>query len=556
MKPQLKEAFVVSRKTTPEGKIIAYIDPSKPENKNTFAHKQIFKDYGAQPYFEGWGNNKKFKFWYWEVGNTKEEWKSAYESKIKPALLKAHAAERATPEESEQSLIATVEALINAVAETPVVTPETATAEAESGDDEHLTPEEKKVIQERLDKFKEQLVNLENDEDYKKIMRVLLAFKNAQGHQYSLTNTLLIWLQNPNAKHVMGRPRWHGYNRTVNPAARKIGIYTPRVEPYRSFEKLRVAEEFLAKLGKRATVDNKDIYNLKNNRSLFMKKFGITLGECDKLTVALRGRYAGGQEIRTAYDISDTTVMAGKEDLAKDIEGKYELKWYNENNKDERVRPLYNALLDYAKSLGISIEFFKFEKGRERGASWASGKITLPENEGNDVDITKTLSHELSHSLLHQKYVSGRDKDLEKYFLGTAEGAAMVEQQAEISAWNLMVAFGFDVKTTSMTYTMLWGADKTKMLKVLDMVMAVVNLQINEVNKRLTAEKQPVPAGGNAQPVINEASASLSPASPVSITDIARSIGAENELQDAMRMQQQKQEELVETFFRIVKTKL
>ena len=72
-----------------------------------------------------------------------------------------------------------------------------------------------------------------------------------------------------------------------------------------------------------------------------------------------------------------------------------------------------------------------------------------------------------------------------KFFLGTTEGRAAVEQQAELSAWMFMYAFGFDLKTTSLNYVLLWGGDKNKMIKVFDTVSNSVNYLIDFVNKKI-----------------------------------------------------------------------
>jgi hypothetical protein len=119
-----------------------------------------------------------------------------------------------------------------------------------------------------------------------------------------------------------------------------------------------------------------------------------------------------------------------------------------------------------------------------RGVS-ANGAIRLLKNEGNDIGLTKTLAHEITHELLHQKYLSTKGDESSKFFLGTAEGRAAVEQQAELSAWMFMYAFGFDLKTTSLNYVLLWGGDKDKMVKVFDTVSSSVNYLIDFVNKKI-----------------------------------------------------------------------
>jgi hypothetical protein len=169
----------------------------------------------------------------------------------------------------------------------------------------------------------------------------------------------------------------------------------------------------------------------------------------------------------------------------------------------------------------------------------------MPENEGNDVGLTKTLAHEITHSLLHQKYVSTKNKELEKYFLGSSEGLEKVEQQAELAAWLLMGLYGFDLKTTSINYAALWGADKETMLKVYDTVTSVVNLMVDEINKRLTDASKAEPQ------TVSEAVGGITPASHIQPIDTAKAIGQEGVYLDAVR-QQNKMQEMLNKFNKLI----
>ena len=48
-----------------------------------------------------------------------------------------------------------------------------------------------------------------------------------------------------------------------------------------------------------------------------------------------------------------------------------------------------------------------------------------------------------------------------------------------------MYAFGFDVKTTSLNYTVMWGGNKDNMVQVFNTVSNVVNHLVDEVNKQI-----------------------------------------------------------------------
>jgi hypothetical protein len=520
----ISEAFGASKGKTTNGKNIIYIDPSKPENKETFKYKDVLKNHGAE-----WSQSLKFRnifpphrqgFWFWFIGDSKDQQEKAYKYFIEPALKQIHGLEGATSEESEASLIDSVNALISDVQTAPT------TATGEEGG---ITPQDKEEVQSRLLKFKETLVNLDTDEEYKETMRIILAFKNAQGHPYSFINSILIWLQNKNATFVLSPTRWANYNRTVNKDAKSIIVRSPSkaaLRPYSKQEKQEITDKFVKQAGK-------------NNYN------DLTIGEKDELGVQLRGAFGGKRfEFTEAFDIKDTTPIPGKEDYAAAIQKKGEIKWYDEGMTDEKVKPIYGALESYVRDLGITINYVSLSSlGGARGSSGAGGVITMPENEGNDVGLTKTLAHEASHSLLHQKYVSTRNTELSKYFLGTEEGREVVEQQAELAAWLVMGLFGFDLKTASINYIALWGADKEAMVKVYDTVTTVVNLIVDEINKRL-GQKQPVsPTQG-----ISEDVAGVTPAKHITPMDIAHAVG---NVDDYTKML--KKTQLVERYYKLVR---
>lgn len=508
MKNDLNEVFQISKGRDAKGNIIAYLDPDNPENSDTFKHKDIFKNHGAKPYVE----NGKFKFWFWYVGKTEDQWRNVFEKLIKPALKKAHQAQDAGESESEQSLVASLDTLISDVENTPT--------EGSGG----LPEPEKNKLKADLTQLKERLVNLDNDEEFKKTMKTITAFKNAQGHPYSFGNTILIWIQNSNARFVMSKPRWVNYNKKVKPEELKNAIWvrSPSKSDMRAYskqEKEQITNDFLRKKGKQSVND-------------------LTVGERDRLNVMLRGSFGGNRfDFTPAYDVSQVEQIAGKEDLMKDYDKFKEIKWHEENMVSEEVRPIYNALLGFAKSKGIETNLVD-DLGGARGMS-KSGSIDVLKNEGNDVGLTKTLAHEITHEILHQNYLQSKDPEMKEYFLGRQEGRDLVEQQAELSAWMIMASYGFDLSTTSFNYAAIWGADKEKMIKVFDMVTNVVNYILNYINNHLNDNN------------ISEQEGQIKPAKMVNPIDVAKAVGMESEYQNELR-----REQMVETYNKIINKKL
>jgi len=505
MKSILNEAFVVSKGTDHKGNLIAYVDPTKPENKETFKYKDIFKNRGAR-----WGG----KFWFWYIGKTEDQWRKVYSSFIEPALKDVHKLEGAPEEESKSSLVASLDAIVGEI--------QAATTTNDPTSEKELTPEEKKALLEKLSKFKETIVNIDNDEEFKKTMQIVMTFKNAQGHSYSFWNSILVLIQNPKATLVKSEFNWNRFHRTIIDKSQRMAVRSPSkaaLRPYSKQEKEKITAKFLASVGKKTFAE-------------------LGPGERERLGIMLRGAFGGHSfEVTYVYDVANTKQMEGKEDYVTDlIDKRKEVKWFEENMISEEVRPIYQALLDFAAENEIKIEIIDDLNG-SRGVS-KSGLIGILRNEGNDVGLTKTLAHELSHELLHQTYLKGKNSKFSQYFVGAPEGREAVEQQAEIAAWMIMGMFDFNLKTTSINYAVLWGADKEAMVKVFDTVSGVVSMLVDYISRKT---KKPVDVPQN------EVAGDSRVVTPM---DVARFIGVEKEYQDVLN---QSKGAMVENFYNIYK---
>jgi hypothetical protein len=496
----LNEAFVVSKQINQNGKNIAFIDPSKPENSETFKYKDIFKNHGAR-----WHDAKKFggkqSFWFWYIGETEDQWRKVYKGFIEPALKEVHKLEGAPEEESATALAGSLEALIGQVQATPTTNDPT--------NDTELTAEEKKAIIAKLGQFKETLVNLDNDEEFKKTMQIILSFKNAQGHSYSFMNTILIMIQNPNARLVKSEINWNKFNRTIIDKRNRMVVRSPSksaLRPYSKIEREKITSDFLKSIGK-------------TNYS------ELGPGERERLSIMLRGAFNGQSfDYTFVYDVSNTKQIEGRENYLGDYEKRKEIKWFEENMISEEVRPIYQALLDFGKENDIRIELVDDLDGANGVSS--GGLVRILKNNGNDVGLTKTLAHEISHELLHQNYLKNRNSKYAQYFVGRPEGRDAVEQQAELSAWMVLGAFDFDLKTTSLNYAAIWGADKDAMIRVFDTVSSVVSMLVEYISRKT---KKPVNA---AQNEVEGGGRIVSP------MDVARFVGAEKDYQDVLNKNQ------------------
>ena len=443
-KNMLNEADIKLFKTKLGEKSIVYI------KGDVYPFKDLIKARNAK-----W--NPTNKFWFWFLGKNEQE---TIDKIIKPALKEI---------KETQNLPLEIDELIKNISENnPSANP-----------DLGISKQDEEDIKKKLTNFKEMLINIEDDEQFKETMAKIIAFKGAQGYEFTIGNTILILIQNPKATIVNSKSNWlEKYNRTVNENARQLMIWAPQgVNNKISKDKAElIKQNFLNKA-------NKKSYN------------ELTPNEKLKLDKELRGySYATKFKFAPVYDVADTKQIEGTEDyIEKAKEAKKDIKWYEDNLISDEVRPIYQSLMDFCDEKGIKTELIDDLDGA-RGSS-GSGIIQLLRSEGNDVGLTKTLAHEI----IHQKYLSTKGDETSKFYIGRGITLQTIEQQAELSAWMFMYAFGFDTKTTSLNYTIMWGGDKDNMVRVFDAVSNVVNYLIDYVNRKITTleESKGNPSHGN-----------------------------------------------------------
>lgn len=407
---------------------------------DVYGFKDILKKYGVK-----WDGQAKMWFWFVDKNNPEKTLET-----IKKALSEV---------KEIQNLPIEIDEIINTIqSESPSSKPEIG-----------ITKEDEELIKSRLQAFKEMILNIENDEDFKKIMSQIIAIRGAQGYKFSLKNAILIFIQNRNAGIVNNRSNWLSkYNRIVNDNAKPLLVYAPQGQKiFKSKEEKEILKkQFLIKLGKKSYND-------------------LTPNEKIRLDKILNDTIIASKfKLVPVYSQHDTTQIEGKEDYIKKAQDtQKEIQWFEDNMISDEVRPLYNGLLDFGKTHGLTIELVDDLDGA-RGVS-KSGLVQILKNNGNDVGLTKTLAHEITHELLHQKYLKMTKNPMGKYKIDKMLDRGTIEQQAELSAWMFMHAFGFDIKTTSLNYTVMWGGNKENMIVVFDTVVGVVNELIKHVNSNM-----------------------------------------------------------------------
>lgn len=421
---------------------VAYIDRSF--SSELYPYSSILKKNKAN-------FNQDYKVWFWFIGETEDKQRNAYNAFIKPTIKTL-----TQQEPDENGIISVIDKAIDIVSKNPVKTSE---------EDRNVSFDDPSKITAKLESFKKELVNAMSEESFKSKIEPIIRFRKAMGRGYSLLNTILIMIQDPNARMVKSRTNWLGVNRTVKANARAILMWTPDSIKYPVEKQKEIKRNFLNKLNKKDESE-------------------LTVAERETLNI-LYYHSSGSFTLRpNFFDISQTEQISGKEEIVSDKQDN--LDWYEEGREDEAVKIIYDSLIDFAQKNNIKVDTTS-DIGGARGVS-RSGSIEILSNSGKDVGLTKTLAHELSHELLHQAYLSKTNETMKSYFIGTSEGRGVVEQQAEVSAWIVMKNFGFDMPL-SLNYIAIWGADEKNVTRVFDQVAKVATLLISHVESNMKSLK-------------------------------------------------------------------
>ena len=363
------------------------------------------------------------------------------------------------------------------------------------------TKEEASQITANLKKFKDMLINIDNDEDFKAKMAAMIDFKAAQGYPYSLANVFLIKTQRPNATNVNSAKDWKdAYKRTVNEGAKPIFIWKPSKGWKKSGDTTKVQQDFLRSAGKSSVND------LNPGQKMQLKK--------DMLNSSKGG--TSGFYLVGHYDVADTTQIQGTEDYiekARNAATKVNLDNDNDTSNivSDEIKPIYNGLVKYAESQNIGIN----------SPNGDNPNIDVPQNTGNDAKITKGLAKNILNEILHKTYLKQKGGFASKLHVG-GESKTIISQQSEIAAWMFMYAFGIDFKTSQINLATIWGDDKNNMETVFNTVSKSVNHLIDFVNVSINDSKG-----------LNEIGGGGKHGKHITPMDVARMLGVEKQFKDA-----------------------
>jgi hypothetical protein len=253
-------------------------------------------------------------------------------------------------------------------------------------------------------------------------------FARFRGH--SFYNTMLIWIQNPNATKVAGFRQWQDkFNRRVVKGAKSIMIFAPMFS--------------------------------KNNKTDDIEDDG-SIDKSTLSTIPVRFRPVN------VFDIADTEPMNEKGEVPKTPE------WFTESEPTERTKELFSYVKEAAEDIGIKITMGD-AKGGEKGYS-AGDHINMSSSVEGAGELS-TLIHEFAHELMHWKKTSlfyqGDDVKFD---------SAIKELQAESVAYTVMKHYDLPVQHQP-TYIALWKGNKEKILANIRVISEVAKFIIDAIDK-------------------------------------------------------------------------
>ena len=454
-KKQINEAFnwgVRSKRNPKTGGryFVAYIDADTSEN--AYPYRQELAKRGAK-----W--NAADRCWYIALPEDSQKRQEYIDTKVKPIVQYLKTVEKNGTKDIDaelQGIIAKIDELIQKIDDATV-----------KGDTEEVnTAMDPSDIKQRLQNFKEELLASFKDEGWKEKMMPIIKFRKAQGVKFSLLNSILIMMQDPEATMVKSKGNWAKANKEVKDNAPVLYGWRPNgTLLFATAQERKIAKaDWLRR-------NRKNEMTLSVGEKEVLNRYLYQLDESKPVYFTL---------VPIWYDIRFTKQIEGTEDLVGNNDADFE--WFDgKTPESEKTIKLYDAMIQVIQNSNIRLTYGDSSVlGKARGVS-KSGEIMVLKDSPKDVGSVSTLVHEFSHELLHQRYLSQNDKTgLGDYFIGTAEGRGMVEQQAEISAWIVMRNFGFNMKAAR-NYVGCWGGSDENCVKVFDTVANVATYIIQSL---------------------------------------------------------------------------
>lgn len=262
-----------------------------------------------------------------------------------------------------------------------------------------------------------------------KIKQYLSFFSKFRGH--SFTNTILIWIQRPDATRVAGFRQWEEkYHRSVKKGAKGIMIFAPMMK-----------KNDPNSIGSDAALDKE----LAQNRVVGFKPVYV-------------------------FDISDTNPIDARGEIPETPQ------WFDNNTPSATADKLTQYISTLINELGINLTRNDSKSG-EMGYS-AGDHINLSSNVSG-VGQFSVAAHELAHELMHRKntslYYSMDDQS-------SGSLRELEELQAEAVAYTVCKHFNLPVQHQA-TYLAMWKANKDKIQANLEVISKVSRFIIEKLEE-------------------------------------------------------------------------
>jgi len=318
-------------------------------------------------------------------------------------------------------------------------------------------------------------------------------------NHYSFNNSMLIWLQKPDASYVMGYEQWKEFGRNVKMGSKSASILMPVManEKYKGALFSSIKKNLTEQLSKNAAL-SQAVYQFGSS------KLSFTMNRSGLLGIRVDGREHGifhsDEELKryidrailgkvpvyftagSVFDVKDVTVPEhlwlksgySNDEIAKDENGKAiknsrgETKIINTPERQARFRPsldtfivakdpekmakLYDACVDASQRKHVYV----YEHDTESDETLKNGAKGYYDRKNNMIVLAKgmeitekcaVLFHELGHADLH--------KNLEELANKMGEDKipqSMREVQAEAVAYMTATTFGIETDTSSFAY--------------------------------------------------------------------------------------------------------
>lgn len=278
-------------------------------------------------------------------------------------------------------------------------------------------------------KLEEGVKSVFSSEDYTEYLRIMSTF-----YHYSASNSLLIYLQKPDATAVGSYTHWRSLDRQVNRGEHGIQIICPMAYHHE--------KEKIDPITKQPVLDRN----------------GNPVKE-----VAVVTRY----EVGYTYDVSQTSGKPLPE-IVHDLQGMVS----EYDRLLEAIQDVSPVPISFENIPGSAKGYFNFEENRIAVRAGMSQEQTI-----------KTAIHEVAHSLLDSKEAQAQERPITR---------AEREIRAESVAYCVCCHLGIDTSDYSFGYVAGWSRDKTakELLGCMDSIRTTSAEIIGKIDSKMQEQEQ------------------------------------------------------------------